>query len=128
MKCPRCEQDNPSHAKFCLGCGVRLMLACGSCGTELPAGARFCLQCGQAVGAGTAAAVSSPAPEAYTPRHLAEKILLIARCHSGLGKVYRRVGRREEARQSYTTSAEMYRRMNARISKEQVEAEIVAMN
>ena len=22
MKCPRCQQDNPSHAKFCLDCGV----------------------------------------------------------------------------------------------------------
>jgi class 3 adenylate cyclase/tetratricopeptide (TPR) repeat protein len=73
MKCPRCEQENPSHARFCLGCGARLALACGSCGTELPGGARFCLQCGQAVAAGTAA---SPAPETYTPKHLAEKILM----------------------------------------------------
>src|SRR4029453_540173 len=48
-------------------------LACGSCGTELPGGARFCLQCGRAVAAGTAA---SPAPETYTPKHLAEKILM----------------------------------------------------
>src|SRR5262245_1182175 len=22
MKCPRCHQDNPSHAKFCLECGT----------------------------------------------------------------------------------------------------------
>jgi predicted amidophosphoribosyltransferase len=22
MKCPRCQQDNPSHAKFCLECGA----------------------------------------------------------------------------------------------------------
>ena len=56
MKCPRCQQDNPAHARFCLGCGARLALACGSCGAELPGGARFCLQCGQAVAAGTAAA------------------------------------------------------------------------
>jgi len=75
MKCPRCQQDNPTHAKFCLGCGARLALACGSCGTELPGGARFCLQCGQAVAVGTAAPVRSPAPETYTPKHLAEKIL-----------------------------------------------------
>src|SRR5688572_15867198 len=72
MKCSRCEQENPAHARFCLGCGARLALACGSCGTELPGGARFCLQCGQAVAAGAAA---SPAPETYTPKHLAEKIL-----------------------------------------------------
>src|SRR5262245_54761178 len=24
MTCPRCQQDNPSHAKFCLPCGVSL--------------------------------------------------------------------------------------------------------
>jgi class 3 adenylate cyclase/tetratricopeptide (TPR) repeat protein len=75
MTCPRCQQDNPTHAKFCLGCGARLALTCGSCGAELPGGARFCLQCGQALTAGTAAPVGSPAPETYTPKHLAEKIL-----------------------------------------------------
>jgi class 3 adenylate cyclase len=75
MECPRCQQENPAHARFCLGCGARLALACSACGTELPGGARFCLQCGQAVAAGSAAASPSPAPEAYTPKHLAEKIL-----------------------------------------------------
>jgi len=24
MRCPRCQQDNPSQARFCLGCGMRL--------------------------------------------------------------------------------------------------------
>src|SRR6266542_4322089 len=75
MTCPRCQQDNPPHARFCLGCGDRLTLACGSCGGELPGGARFCLQCGQAVAAGTVPPAPSPAPETYTPKHLAEKIL-----------------------------------------------------
>ena len=74
MKCPRCQQDNPAHARFCLGCGSRLALACASCGAELPGNARFCLQCGQAVATFTAAERSA-APETYTPRHLAEKIL-----------------------------------------------------
>jgi class 3 adenylate cyclase/tetratricopeptide (TPR) repeat protein len=75
MKCPRCQQDNPAHARFCIGCGASLSLACGSCGVELPGGARFCLQCGRAVAADTATPVRSPGPEAYTPKHLAEKIL-----------------------------------------------------
>jgi class 3 adenylate cyclase len=74
MKCPRCQQDNPTHARFCLGCGCRLALACGSCGAELPGNARFCLQCGQAVATFTVGARSS-GPETYTPKHLAEKIL-----------------------------------------------------
>ncbi len=75
MTCPRCQQDNPAHARFCLGCGAPLTLACGSCGAELPGAARFCLQCGQVLAATTAAPVRSPAPETYTPKHLAEKIL-----------------------------------------------------
>jgi len=75
MFCPRCQQDNPPHARFCLGCGARLALACGFCGAELPGGARFCLQCGQAIAAGTVVPIGSPAPETYIPKHLAEKIL-----------------------------------------------------
>jgi class 3 adenylate cyclase/tetratricopeptide (TPR) repeat protein len=75
MTCARCQQDNPTHARFCLGCGARLPLACGACGTELPGGARFCLQCGQAIAGSAAAPIRSPTPETYTPRHLAEKIL-----------------------------------------------------
>jgi ribosomal protein L40E len=70
MKCPRCQQDNPAHARFCLGCGSRLALGCAACGAELPGNARFCLQCGQAVATFTAADRSAP-PETYTPRHLA---------------------------------------------------------
>ena len=75
MKCPRCRQDNPTQARFCLGCGAPVALACGSCGTELPGIARFCLHCGQAVGDGLAKLVDSPAPANYTPPHLAQKIL-----------------------------------------------------
>src|SRR6266508_4667577 len=75
MTCARCRQDNPSVARFCLGFGTRLTLACRLCGADLPGDARFCLQCGQAVLAEEAAAARGPAPESYTPRHLAEKIL-----------------------------------------------------
>jgi predicted amidophosphoribosyltransferase len=51
MQCPQCQQQNPPQAKFCLECGVRLVLLCAQCGTALPAGAKFCLECGQPVDA-----------------------------------------------------------------------------
>ena len=75
MKCPRCKRENPPQAKFCLECGAHLAFTCVQCGTELPADAKFCLQCGQPISASSAAQSELPSPEAYTPKHLAEKIL-----------------------------------------------------
>jgi class 3 adenylate cyclase/tetratricopeptide (TPR) repeat protein len=75
MQCPACSQDNPAHARFCLGCGARLAVACSACGIELPSGARFCLACGQPVGTKDAKGLATLAPESYTPKHLAEQIL-----------------------------------------------------
>jgi class 3 adenylate cyclase len=75
MQCPQCQQQNPPQAKFCLECGVRLVLLCAQCGTALPAGAKFCLECGQPIDAPPTTASRFTAPEAYTPTHLAEKIL-----------------------------------------------------
>jgi ribosomal protein L40E len=75
MKCPRCQHENPSQAKFCLECGARLAHRCSQCGTELPAGAKFCRECGRAVGGPTASQERFSTPESYTPKHLAEKIL-----------------------------------------------------
>src|SRR5919108_4989209 len=74
VQCPRCQQENPLQAKFCLECGARLALTCSKCGTELPAEAKYCLQCGQPV---SSSAVPShlSSPQSYTPKHLAEKIL-----------------------------------------------------
>jgi class 3 adenylate cyclase/tetratricopeptide (TPR) repeat protein len=46
MKCPACQQDNPDSARFCNGCGTSLT-----------------------------AATPTAAPKAYTPPHLADKIL-----------------------------------------------------
>src|SRR5215510_3923524 len=74
MKCPRCQQENPPQAKFCLECATSLALQCASCGTQLPAGAKFCFECATPV----SAPGSSPrfiSPEAYTPKYLADKIL-----------------------------------------------------
>ncbi len=73
-QCPRCQHENPPGARFCVGCGSRLGAQCAACGAGLPDGARFCPGCGRAVDA-PATADTRSAPESYTPRHLAEKIL-----------------------------------------------------
>jgi class 3 adenylate cyclase/tetratricopeptide (TPR) repeat protein len=74
MQCPRCQQDNPPQAKFCVECATPLAARCASCGHQLPPSAKFCPECAHPVR--NAAAVTAPgSPAAYTPRHLAEKIL-----------------------------------------------------
>jgi class 3 adenylate cyclase/tetratricopeptide (TPR) repeat protein len=74
VRCPRCQQENPPQSSFCLECGGRLAGACPACGTDLPPGAKFCNRCG-APTAPAPGSATSIAPESYTPRHLAEKIL-----------------------------------------------------
>ena len=71
MKCRRCQQENPPLARFCMACASPLARACAGCGADLPAVAKFCPQCARPVDA----AAPSTAPAAYTPRHLAERIV-----------------------------------------------------
>ena len=49
---------------------------------------------------------------------------LVAHCHLGLGKLYRRTGKREQAREHLTTATTMYREMDMRFWLEQAEAEM----
>jgi class 3 adenylate cyclase/tetratricopeptide (TPR) repeat protein len=74
MKCPRCQQENPPQAKFCLECAAPLAHRCANCGTQLPAGAKFCFECATPV-SGPGSAPRFVSPEAYTPKHLAERII-----------------------------------------------------
>src|SRR4051794_25805193 len=76
MQCSHCQRDNDPSAKFCEGCGTRLARKCSACGTELSADARFCKECGAPGVSGQPTPALPPAPEAYTPQHLAERILL----------------------------------------------------
>jgi class 3 adenylate cyclase/tetratricopeptide (TPR) repeat protein len=48
---------------------------------------------------------------------------LVAHCHFGLGKLYRRTGRQQEAQEHLTTATTMYREMDMRFWLEQAEAE-----
>src|SRR5262245_62679403 len=74
MTCPRCQQENPTVAHFCMRCGTRLTLICAKCNIELPTGAAFCLSCGHPVATGSAGQRFA-APVTYTPKHLAETIV-----------------------------------------------------
>ena len=49
---------------------------------------------------------------------------LVAHCHLGLGKLYRRTGDREQAQEHLTTATTMYREMDMRFWLEQAEAEM----
>jgi hypothetical protein len=48
----------------------------------------------------------------------------VAHCHLGLGKLYRRTDKREQAQEHLTTATTMYREMDMRLWLEQAEAEI----
>jgi class 3 adenylate cyclase/pimeloyl-ACP methyl ester carboxylesterase len=79
VQCRSCQAETPSDAEFCPACGARLALACPGCRTENAPGHRFCKRCGKPL---TDAAPDRretsrfTSPQAYTPSHLAEKILV----------------------------------------------------
>ena len=49
---------------------------------------------------------------------------LIAHCHLGLGKLYRRTGRRDQAQEHLTIAATMYHEMGMRFWLAKAEAEL----
>jgi hypothetical protein len=52
---------------------------------------------------------------------------LLAHCHLGLGKLYRRMGKRQETQEQLATATWMYREMDMRFWLERAEAEMVAL-
>ena len=87
MRCPSCQADNPATNRFCSQCGSALAARCPQCGAEVAPGSRFCGQCGARLASTTAEPSAAPTPPvtaapaaargpaAYTPKHLADKIL-----------------------------------------------------
>src|SRR5262249_16889317 len=73
MQCPRCHAGNREGLKFCEDCGARLAPGCPQCGAEVTPGKKFCGSCGTPVVAQDAGRFA--APDSYTPKHLADKIL-----------------------------------------------------
>src|ERR1700716_2868967 len=87
MKCHACSHDNPPEMKFCGECGGRLATICDACRAANTPTNKFCGECGAPL-TPAAAPVAPPAPaasaattarfaspQAYTPKHLADKIL-----------------------------------------------------
>jgi ribosomal protein L40E len=76
MKCPGCNSDLPPDARFCPKCGLQLGLVCQHCNTPNNPGDGFCKSCGQPLTPTSSASERFGAPATYTPKHLAERILL----------------------------------------------------
>src|SRR5262252_4703940 len=75
MKCPRCQHENRSGAKFCEECAAPLARTCSNCGSRLSATAKFCSECAHPVAGAAPPEARFASPQNYTPQHLAEKIL-----------------------------------------------------
>src|SRR5258705_787261 len=71
MICGRCGVENDSGRLFCSSCGEALLPSCARCGFANKPLDHFCGGCGAPVGAPP----SGGGPEAYTPKHLAERVL-----------------------------------------------------
>ncbi len=52
---------------------------------------------------------------------------LVAHCHAGLGKLYRRTGNRQEAQEHLTVATTMYREMGMTYWLENAEAELAGL-
>ena len=76
MECPRCQHENEAGAQFCEECAAALAQTCANCGRRLSPTAKFCPGCAHPRNLLAACSARRFAPpEAYTPKHLAEKIL-----------------------------------------------------
>src|SRR3954462_14520522 len=80
MRCPSCGAENRPGRRFCGACGAALSAACPSCGFVNEPDEKFCGGCGRRMVSPsvetpqTASGQATPAPQTFTPRHLAEKI------------------------------------------------------
>ena len=75
MKCPNCQHENRTGAKFCEQCATALARVCANCGAALPETAKFCINCVHPVTASAKASDRFASPERYTPKDLAGRIL-----------------------------------------------------
>ncbi len=73
MKCPKCQFDNESDAKFCNNCGQKLEMSCSKCGKANRPGSQFCKECAyDPREPKEAPPVDYSEPQSYTPKFLNE--------------------------------------------------------
>jgi len=76
MQCPKCRFENPAEMLFCGKCGAKLESICPQCNASNPPEFNFCGKCGHELRESQdSIAVDYSAPQNYTPKHLADKIL-----------------------------------------------------
>lgn len=76
MQCGSCGAENGVASRFCVECGQGL--SCPHCQATIAVGQKFCSECGQALAGAPSTAAGAElagAPAAYTPAHLAQRIL-----------------------------------------------------
>ena len=71
MICGRCGGENDSGRLFCSACGEALLHSCARCSFVNKPLDHFCGGCGAPLGSPP----SGGGPDAYTPKHLAERVL-----------------------------------------------------
>ena len=74
MKCSECQSENAANQKFCGECGTPLAVGCPACGAANPPRQKFCGECGASLTEGDMPPKFT-SPDAYTPKHLADRIL-----------------------------------------------------
>jgi len=75
MRCSGCAADNAPDRRFCGECGAPLAIVCSDCHFENRPPAKFCGGCGARLSAAVSPGAPRAAPESYTPKPLAERIL-----------------------------------------------------
>jgi len=77
VKCLECQYNNRKGAKFCKKCGTKLEKACPKCKTVITPNSVFCDECGYDLREPEMPPDGDREnPQAYTPKFLADKILL----------------------------------------------------
>ena len=76
MQCPRCRTENREGRRFCGECGLSFGSTCPACGFLNEGNEKFCGGCGRSLTQlAPTAGPKFQSPQAYTPKHLAEKIV-----------------------------------------------------